>query len=186
MFYQLQGNSTNALGLINSSANCIILEEYLGSGTANQGSVGATGPTGSSQWVSIGSNNIEYNGNINIIGTLDLSGGNLYTSTPYGVSYNYSDLSINSSGIDNTYAYQIILCNTSSIILLTSGFNSGDWITIVNLTSSSLPIYQNTSSGNLIYNISSNSSGAANSAKFIFYSSGYTYNNSIYYWVIGS
>ena len=49
LFFQLENNSpTNALGLPldTTSANCIILEEYLGSGTANQGSPGATGPTG--------------------------------------------------------------------------------------------------------------------------------------------
>jgi hypothetical protein len=34
------------MGLISNSANCIILEEYLGSGVANQGNTGYTGPTG--------------------------------------------------------------------------------------------------------------------------------------------
>lgn len=186
MFYQLQGNSSNPLGIINSSANCIILEEYLGSGTANQGSTGAMGPTGSSQWVSTGSNTIQYYGNVLINGTLDVSGGNIVTSTPYGVTYNYYKSSINTSAIDNTYAYQIVLCENGPIILPISGFTSGDWITIVNLTSSTLEVYQNTSSYNLIYNINSTSTGAANSAKFIFYSSGYSYNNYTYYWIVSS
>jgi hypothetical protein len=196
MFYQLQGNSSNALGLINSSANCIILEEYLGSGSANQGSTGATGstgptgptgsigPTGSSQWVSTGSNAIQYNGNVFIDGTLDVSGGNIVTSTPYGVTYNYYKSSITSSEIDNSYAYQIILCESGPIILPKTGFTTGDWITIVNLSSITLNVYQNTRLDNLIYSINSTSTGAANSAKFIFYSSGYSYNSYTYYWII--
>ena len=196
MFYQLQGNSSNPLGIINSSANCIILEEYLGSGTANQGLTGATGPTGStgpagstgptgsSQWISTESNAIQYYGNVFINGTLDVSGGNIVTSTPYGVTYNYYKSSINTSAIDNTHAYQIILCENGPIILPISGFTSGDWITIVNLTSSTLEVYQNTSLDNLIYSINSSSTGAANSVKFIFYSTGYLYNNYTYYWII--
>jgi hypothetical protein len=198
MFYQLQGSSSNALGIINSSANCIILEEYLGSGSANQGSTGPTGPTGptgatcviepiySSQWVSIGSNEIQHYGNVYINGTLDISGGNITTQNPYGVTYNYYKTYIDSSEIDNTYAYQIILCKSGPIILPISGFTSGDWITIVNLTSSPLLVYQNTNLNNLIYSINSTSTGAANSAKFIFYSSGYSYNNYTYYWIVGS
>ena len=186
MFYQLQGNSTNALGIVKSSANCIILEEYLGSGSANQGSRGATGPTGSSEWLSIYSTAIHHDGNVYIDGTLDVSGGNIITSTPYGVTYNYYKSYISSSEIDYTYAYQIILCNSGPIILPISGFASGDWITIVNLDSAPLYVHQNTSQHNLIYTINSTSTGAANSAKFIFYSSGYSYNNNTYYWIIGS
>ena len=48
LFYQLEGTSVFNCGIVanSNSANCIILEEYLGSGTANQGSTGSTGPTG--------------------------------------------------------------------------------------------------------------------------------------------
>jgi hypothetical protein len=45
LWYQLEGTGYSA-GILNASANCIILEEYLGSGTANQGSTGYTGKTG--------------------------------------------------------------------------------------------------------------------------------------------
>jgi hypothetical protein len=171
MFYQLQGNSKNSLGLINSSANCIILEEYLGSGSANV-------------WDFSGNNAIKYTGNVYINGTLDVSGGNIITSSTNGVTYNYYSSEIYASEIDNSYAYQIILCKNGPIILPITGFNTGDWIIIVNLSTTTLDIFQSSINNNL-YTINQSSYGA-NSCKLIFYSKGYSNNNKTYYWIIGS
>jgi hypothetical protein len=192
LYYQLEGISQNLLGINGSSANCIILEEYLGSGSANQGSTGPTGPTGFNPWTSNAVNSIQYNGIVNI------TGGNLTTSVPYGVTYNFynsfSNALTSNSSISSTYAYTIIYCNINSsnpeINLESTNFNTGDWVIIVNLSNNNLNIVQN---GIYLYTITSNTSlGGATSNKFIFDLNGYSiirYNGQIgtiltYNWLI--
>ena len=54
--YQLEasgGSPPNTIGIVQSQGNNIVLQELLGTGTANQGYTGSTGPTGSSAiWTS--------------------------------------------------------------------------------------------------------------------------------------
>jgi hypothetical protein len=122
MFYQLQGDSLNELGIVNSSANCIILEEYLGSGTANQGFLGATGPTGNIQL------------NINSLANNGFTGqlaGNYFLDSV--------NLIVNTNNLSNSY-----LVNASCQILATEGNSLNNISTsilrsTVNMSGNSLP-----------------------------------------------
>ena len=111
---------------------------YTGPASPNSSLTGYTGPAGPSQiWDPSGSNAIVYTGTVNVNGELDVSGGVITTSVPYGVRYNFYPTQLSASTVlDQSYLYQIVLCNAISNITITlpTGIQIGDWIIITNIS----------------------------------------------------
>jgi hypothetical protein len=161
-------------------------------------SSGITGPTGvadPSYWDPSGANAIVYTGQVYINGELDISGGVITTTRPYGVRYNYySGNPITTSGytIGPANLYQIVIVNItgpSTKVLYfpnpSSSYTDGDWVVVTNLSSNDLQVYQTDATG-LFYNVSRLGNLYVNSVKFIYYSNGYIGpSGGIVYWIVG-
>ena len=149
---------------------------YTGPAASNSSLTGYTGPAGSNNfWVPSGSNAIVYSGTVNVNGELDVSGGVITTSVPYGVRYNFYPTQLAATTVLNqSYLYQIVLCNTSNDINITlpTGVQIGDWIIITNISSgSSVTI-------NSIYTILTISTGRRASVRF-------SYSGTANGWILG-
>ena len=114
---------------------------YTGPSAPNSSLTGYTGPAGHAGqdqfWDPSGSNAIVYSGTVNVNGELDVSGGVITTSLPYGVRYNFYPTQLAATTVLNqSYLYQIVLCNAISNITITlpSGIQIGDWIIITNIS----------------------------------------------------
>jgi hypothetical protein len=149
---------------------------YTGPAASNSSLTGYTGPAGQSQfWVPSGSNAIVYTGTVNINGELDVSGGIITTSVPYGVRYNfYPTQLVATTVLNQSYLYQIVLCNAATNITITlpTGIQIGDWVIITNISTSG------TVTINSIYTILTISTGRRASVRFSY--SGVTYG-----WILG-
>jgi hypothetical protein len=93
LFYQPESSSTGPVGIIadDTTANSIILEEYLGSGTANQGNTGPTGPIGIPGVI------VQYKYNV------DLSNNNLSNSTIGDISASNYYVDISGSAVESKF-----------------------------------------------------------------------------------
>ena len=153
--------------------------------TGFTGVTGSIGPTGNSQWINLSNNEIKYNGNINIGGNLQLVNGNLSFSNTYGILYNInSNILTMPITLDYYNLNQINLCNNGPLILPIMEVNNGNWISITNISSSNLDIYQSINSELQKITTIPNSDSAANNIRFVYYESGYLLNNITYYWII--
>ena len=168
--------------------------------TGPTGATGATGATGPTLWTNTGNNIIYYTGNVVINGELDVSGGVITTTSPYGVRYNYynngTPITSNPT-INASYLYQIVACsltNFNNYIDLpdaSSGFTDGDWIIITNLSGTTLAVNQliggTIVANSTIYQIPRLGTGNVNSAKFIYHSQGYpnpSVSGPLLYWIV--
>jgi hypothetical protein len=112
---------------------------YTGPAAApNTSLTGYTGPAGPSKfWDPSGSNAIVYTGKVYVNGELDVSGGVITTTIPYGVRYNFYTTQLSASTVlVQSYLYQIVLCNaiTNINITLPTGIQIGDWVIITNIS----------------------------------------------------
>jgi hypothetical protein len=164
---------------------------------SSSGITGPTGVTGTSYWDPSGANAIVYTGQVYINGELDISGGVITTTRPYGVRYNYysgNPITIPGYTIGPANLYQLVIVNilapnTNAITLPnpSSMYTDGDWVIITNLsTTASLLVYQQGVS-NQFYNMPTLNSANVNSVKFIYYSNGYTgpTGTGTIYWIVG-
>ena len=111
---------------------------YTGPSAPNSSLTGYTGHAGPSKfWDPSGSDAIVYSGTVNVNGELDVSGGVITTSVPYGVRYNFYPTQLAATTVLNqSYLYQIVLCNASTNINITlpTGIQIGDWVIITNIS----------------------------------------------------
>ena len=161
---------------------------------SSSGITGPTGPTGTSYWDPSGANAIVYTGQVYINGELDISGGVITTTPPYGVRYNYysgnpitiSGYTIGPSNLYQIITFTVISTNAVSLPNPSSSYTDGDWVILTNLsTITSLQVYQE-GVINQFYNIPTLNSINVNSVKFIYYSNGYVGpTGGTIYWIIG-
>jgi hypothetical protein len=158
------------------------------------GITGPAGPHGPSYWDASGANAIVYTGQVYINGELDVSGGVITTTTPYGVRYNFNPNTISTNSIINitsSYLYQILLCDAFINIILpptgASGINNGDWVVISNISPNQIiNVYQSSITlGNLIYTVPINNGSNISTIKFVYYSTGYPSVADTFYWIVG-